>query len=39
MSGICLILNHDGSPVDRDLLEAMAKLTDYRGPDGIIYLE
>jgi asparagine synthase (glutamine-hydrolysing) len=34
MSGICGILNLDGAPVDRQLLEAMTEFMAYRGPEG-----
>ncbi|HEV2388545.1 MAG TPA: asparagine synthase-related protein [Candidatus Acidoferrales bacterium] len=33
MSGIAGIVNLDGAPVDRDLLERMASSVAYRGPD------
>ncbi|MBD2577739.1 asparagine synthase-related protein [Oscillatoria sp. FACHB-1406] len=33
MSGICGILNLDGEPVDRVLLEKMTASLDFRGPD------
>jgi asparagine synthase (glutamine-hydrolysing) len=33
MCGICGILNLDGEPVDRDLLEAMTEVLHHRGPD------
>jgi asparagine synthase (glutamine-hydrolysing) len=37
MSGICGIINFDGSPVERDILTAMTQQAAYRGPDGINY--
>ena len=37
MSGICGIINFDGQPVERSLLEKMANNADYRGKDGIRY--
>ena len=37
MSGICGIINFDGRPVERALLEKMAAAAAYRGPDGINY--
>ncbi len=33
MSGIVGILNLDGAPVDRELLQRMTAFMDYRGPD------
>jgi asparagine synthase (glutamine-hydrolysing) len=33
MSGILGILNRDGAPADRDLLEEMTRFMAYRGPD------
>ena len=33
MSGICGILNFDGEPVDRDLLDRMNRYQAFRGPD------
>ena len=35
MSGIAVIYNLDGRPVDRDLLSRMINAVPYRGPDGI----
>ncbi|HEX6386492.1 MAG TPA: asparagine synthase-related protein [Anaerolineae bacterium] len=37
MSGICGLVNFDDSPVERELLMAMAQPVSYRGPDGISY--
>ncbi len=37
MSGICGIINFDGRPAERELLEKMADAADYRGKDGIRY--
>ena len=37
MSGICGIINFDGQPVERELLEKMANAAEYRGNDGIRY--
>lgn len=37
MSGICGIIHLDGTPVERDHLERMAKPAAYRGPNGIHY--
>jgi asparagine synthase (glutamine-hydrolysing) len=34
VSGIVGIVNLDGAPVDRDLLSAMTRYMDFRGPDG-----
>ncbi len=34
MSGIVGIINLDGQPVDRQLLQRMTEFMDYRGPDG-----
>ena len=33
VSGILGILNRDGAPVDRDMLEEMTRFMAYRGPD------
>ncbi len=35
MGGIAGIINFDGTPVTRDLIEGMAGAMQYRGPDGI----
>lgn len=37
MSGICGIFNLDGAPVDPAILQKMAEVCAYRGPDGIQY--
>ncbi|NOZ27901.1 MAG: hypothetical protein GXP39_07585 [Chloroflexi bacterium] len=37
MSGICAIVNLDGSPVDPKTLRRMAEAAAHRGPDGIRY--
>jgi len=34
MCGICGILNHNGRPAEREVLEAMNKTLAHRGPDG-----
>ena len=34
MSGIVGILNFDGAPVDRELLQQMTDAMTFRGPDG-----
>ena len=34
MCGICGILNLDGKPAERSLLEAMSETLAHRGPDG-----
>lgn len=33
MSGICGIVNTEGGPVDRQLLETMTSFLEFRGPD------
>lgn len=33
MSGICGIVNRDGAPVDRELLQRMTRFMAFRGPD------
>ncbi len=35
MSGICGVVNLDGSPVERATLEAMAEAAKHRAPDGV----
>src|SRR5215208_660198 len=37
MSGICGVVNLDGSPVEPEALRKMAEAASYRGPDGIRY--
>ena len=37
MSGICGIVNFDGSPVEPEVLQKMAGAASHRGPDGIRY--
>ena len=37
MSGICGIVNFDGSPVEPEVLRRMADAASHRGPDGIRY--
>src|SRR5262249_40161883 len=35
MSAICVVINFDGEPVDRALLQRMADACAMRGPDGV----
>lgn len=37
MSGICGIINRDGSPADKEFTAAMTALASHRGPDGIYH--
>ena len=37
MSGICGIINRDGSPADKELTAAMTAMASHRGPDGIYH--
>jgi asparagine synthase (glutamine-hydrolysing) len=37
MSGVCGVVNFDGTPVEAETLEKMAQAAAHRGPDGIRY--